>query len=66
MVIAPLAYRPRAGAKLLYRQPAYLIVSHPDLTLAHVVQHYVRRLDFEAKAQIQTNKNPYFPLMLCS
>ena len=47
VVIAPLAYRPRPGAKLLYRQPAYLIVSDPQLPLARIVQHYVRRWDIE-------------------
>ena len=47
VVIAPLAYRPRPGAKLLYRQPAYLIVSDPHLSLQHVVQHYVRRWEIE-------------------
>ena len=46
-MIAPLAYRPRPGAKLLYRQPAYLIVSDPQLPLARIVQHYVRRWDIE-------------------
>ena len=47
VVIAPLAYRPRPGAKLLYRQPAYLIVSDPQLPLERIVQHYVRRWDIE-------------------
>ena len=31
IIIAPLAYRPRKGAKLLYRQPAYLICRDPSM-----------------------------------
>jgi len=47
VVIAPLAYRPRPGSKLLYRQPAYLIVSDPHLSLQSIVRHYVRRWEIE-------------------
>ena len=53
VVIAPLAYRPRPGAKLLYRQPAYLIVSDPDLSLQSIVQHYVRRWEIEVNFRDQ-------------
>lgn len=47
IVIAPLAYRPRKGAKLLYRQPAYLICTDPAIPLEQVVQAYVWRWDVE-------------------
>lgn len=47
VVIAPLAYRPRAGAHLRYRDPAYLICTDPALPPADVVQAYVWRWDIE-------------------
>jgi hypothetical protein len=47
VVIAPVGYRLRAGAKLLYRQPAYLICTDPDLSLAEVVQDYLWRWGIE-------------------
>ena len=47
VVIAPLGYRLRAGAKLLYRQPAYLICSDPSLPLAELLQYYLWRWGIE-------------------
>ena len=47
IVIAPLAYRSRQGARLLYRDPAYLICSDLDLPLAQIVQWYFTRWDIE-------------------
>lgn len=47
VVIAPLSYRPRKGAKLLYRQPASLICTNPAAPLEEVVQAYVWRWDVE-------------------
>ena len=47
VVIAPLGYRLRKGSKLLYRQPAFLICTDPDLDLLSVVQGYVRRWGIE-------------------
>ncbi len=47
VVIAPVGYRLRKGSKLLYRQPAYLICTDPDLPLEQVVQYYVWRWDVE-------------------
>jgi len=41
IVIAPLGYRLRKGSKLLYRQPACLIVTAPSVPLAQAVQEYV-------------------------
>jgi len=47
VVIAPVSYRLRKGSKLLYRQPAYLICTDPDLPLAQVVQDYLWRWGIE-------------------
>ena len=33
MVIAPVGYRLRAGSKLLYRQPAFLVCTDPDMSV---------------------------------
>ena len=47
VVIAPVGYRPRKGSKLLYRQPAYLICTDPDLPLKELIQYYLWRWDIE-------------------
>ena len=47
VVIAPLGYRPRKGSKLLYRRPAYLICTDPDLPLDQLIQYYLWRWDIE-------------------
>jgi len=47
VVIAPLAYRPRKGAKLLYRDPAYLICTDPELPLEQLLQAYIWRWEVE-------------------
>jgi len=47
VVIAPVGYRLRKGSKLLYRQPAYLICTDPDLPLDKIVQYYLWRWDIE-------------------
>jgi hypothetical protein len=47
MVIAPLAYRPSQGSKLLYRQPAFLISTDPNLTPVQILRTYVSRWDIE-------------------
>lgn len=47
IVIAPLAYRPRQGARLLYRKPAYLICTDPTLPLDQVLQAYLWRWGIE-------------------
>jgi hypothetical protein len=47
VVIAPLRYRLRQNAKLLYRQPAYLICTDPALPLEQLVQYYLWRWDIE-------------------
>jgi hypothetical protein len=47
VVIKPLGYRLRAGSKLLYRDPAFLICTDPDLDLTQLVQSYVSRWEIE-------------------
>ena len=47
IVIAPLGYRLQKKGKLLYRQPAYLLVSDPSLSVAEAVQGYVWRWEVE-------------------
>jgi SRSO17 transposase len=47
VVIRPLAYRPRKGAKLLYRNPAYLICSDTQMPLEQLVQAYLWRWEIE-------------------
>lgn len=47
VVIKPLRYRLSAGSRLLYRQPAFLIVTDPDMRLEDVVQRYVWRWEIE-------------------
>jgi len=47
VVIKPLGYRLRQGAKLLYREPAFLICTEPELDLPTLVQAYVYRWEIE-------------------
>lgn len=47
VVIAPLGYRLRKGSRLLYRQPAYLLCTDPEMDLAKLVQEYLWRWDIE-------------------
>lgn len=47
IVIEPLAYRPIKGAKLLYRKPAYLLVSDVDFDVELALQCYCHRWEIE-------------------
>jgi hypothetical protein len=47
VVIKPLGYRLRVGSQLLYRQPAFLICTDPDLDLTSRVQAYIHRWEIE-------------------
>ena len=47
IIIAPLAYRPRKGARLLYRDPAFLICTDLTVEVQMVVQYYFWRWDIE-------------------
>lgn len=40
VVVAPVGYRLRKGSKLLYRQPAYLICTDPDMPFQEILQYY--------------------------
>jgi hypothetical protein len=47
VVVRPLAYRPRKGAHLLYRNPAYLLCTDQDLPLDQLLQSYLWRWEVE-------------------
>jgi hypothetical protein len=47
VVIRPLAYRPRKGSPLLYRDPAYLLCTDPELPLDRLLQSYLWRWEIE-------------------
>ena len=47
VVIKPLGYRLRIGSKLLYRQPAFLVCTDPELDLTTLVQAYINRWQIE-------------------
>jgi hypothetical protein len=47
VVIKPLGYRLRKGSKLLYRQPAFLICTDPQLDLSTLLQAYIDRWEIE-------------------
>ena len=47
VVIKPLGYRLRIGSKMLYRQPAFLICTDPNLDLQLLVQSYIQRWEIE-------------------
>jgi hypothetical protein len=47
VVIKPLGYRLRKGSKLLYRQPAFLICTDPELDLQTLLQAYLDRWEIE-------------------
>lgn len=47
VIIAPLGYRLTRHSKLLYRRPAYLICTDPNIIAADLVKAYVNRWDIE-------------------
>lgn len=47
MVIAPLSYRPSKKSKVLYRRPAYLVCTDPNLAVEKIIQAYVWRWEIE-------------------
>lgn len=53
LVIAPLAYRLRKGDKRLYRHPAFLICTDPEVDLPQIVQTYLHRWDIETNFRDQ-------------
>jgi len=53
IIVRPLAYRPRKGAHLLYRNPAYLLCTDPQLSLSQVLQAYLWRWEIEVNFRDQ-------------
>ena len=53
VVIAPLSYRLRKTSKLLYRQPAFLICTDPELDPRSLVQGFVQRWGIEVNFREQ-------------
>jgi hypothetical protein len=53
VVIAPLGYRPRQSARVLYRQPAYLLCSDLQMSLTELVQYYLWRWGIEVNFREQ-------------
>lgn len=47
LLIKPLGYRPTRGGRLLYRQPAYLVCTDPQLALQEFLQEFLWRWDIE-------------------
>jgi hypothetical protein len=47
VIIRPLAYRPRKGARLLYRDPAYLVCSDTGMPAEQILQAYIWRWEIE-------------------
>jgi len=47
VVVAPLSYRLRKSARLLYRKPAFLICTDPNLSAEEILQTYVWRFGVE-------------------
>jgi len=47
VVVKPLGYRLRKGSKLLYRQPAFLLCTDPQLDLQTLLQAYIDRWEIE-------------------
>lgn len=47
VVISPLGYRLKKSSKLLYRNPAYLLISEPDYPVHLAIQHYFHRWEIE-------------------
>jgi hypothetical protein len=47
MVIKPLGYRLKKGGKLLYRQPAFLMCTDPEMSLEDFLQDFLWRWDIE-------------------
>lgn len=55
VVIEPLGYRLRKNSKMLYRRPAYLICTAPELSLQAIVQAYVWRWEIEVNHRDEKN-----------
>lgn len=47
VIIRPVGFRLRKGARLSYTQPAYLVCTDPHLPIEEIIQEYVWRWDIE-------------------
>jgi len=47
LIVRPVAYRPKQGADLNYRKPAYLICTDPALSPQQILQSYLWRWEIE-------------------
>jgi hypothetical protein len=47
IVIAPLGYRLKKGSKVLYREPAYLLIADVETAVEQLLQYYFLRWDIE-------------------
>lgn len=47
LIIRPLGYRPRKGAPISYRAPAYLVTTDMDMALEQLLQAYLWRWEIE-------------------
>lgn len=47
VVVAPLGYRLRAGSKVLYREPAFLVCTDPELDAETLLRNYLWRWQIE-------------------
>jgi hypothetical protein len=47
LLVRPLSYRPRQGARRLYHRPLYLICTDPGLSPAQILQAYLWRWEIE-------------------
>lgn len=77
VVIAPLGYRLKVGGRVLYRLPAFLICTDPDMPLEQLLQRYLSRWGIEVnfreeksllgagEAQVRTKaSNLHFPAVV--
>lgn len=53
IAIRPLAYRKSKGSRVLYRKPAYIICTDPDMPVEKVLQRYFWRWDIEVNFRDQ-------------
>ena len=53
VVIAPLAYRLNKNSRVLYRKPAYLLCSDPNMPIEKILQSYLWRWDIEVNFRDQ-------------
>ena len=55
LILRPLHYRPRKGARLLYRNPVYLTCTDSNLTLEKILQSYLWRWEIELNFRDEKN-----------